>query len=237
MGVAKKIEAIEERKFIKDDMEIIDLFRLFAKTKEKLWVWQQKKDENGFRPVHFAIIKKFDPLKKMIYFVPNNSRGFRLREKEEMYLFSQSRNIACKVTARELGSDFLIISTPLHLNILSEELASKLSIVEKENEESHLTERTAPRKTANDGQLVSIERVEKDGTLSPAQMYGLYDISKGGMGFRANDPAEFLQNDKIFVSAVDGKPLPQKLSGTVVAIRQMEEEFETFKIGVKFNKD
>ena len=44
MGVAKKSEVVEERKFIKDDMEIIDLFRLFTKTKEKLWVWQQKKD-------------------------------------------------------------------------------------------------------------------------------------------------------------------------------------------------
>ncbi|GAB4414334.1 MAG: hypothetical protein OHK0056_21120 [Bacteriovoracaceae bacterium] len=239
MSVAKKVDSNkvqDDKKFITDDLEIIDLFRYFAKTKEKLWAWQNKKDEKGFRPVHFAIIKKFDPLKKFIEFVPNNSNGFRLREKEEIYIFSKTRNLAFKAIAREMGKEFLIIGTPKHINILSEELAAKLSIVEKEDEESNLTKRTVPRKSAKDGQMVSVERIDQEGVRSKLMMYGLYDISQGGMGFRVSDPAEFLKGDIVEVVEIDGKPLPKRIVGIVVAVREMEDEFETFKVGVQFKK-
>lgn len=238
MGLAKKEDkkVQDEKKYITDDLEIIDLFRFFTKTKEKLWVWQNKKDENGYRPVHFAVIRKYDPLKKFIEFSPNNSNGFRLRDKEEIYIFSKSRNIAFKAVARELGKEFIIVTTPKHLNILSEELASKLTIVEREDEDSNLTKRSVPRKSAKDGQMVGVERIDQNGERSKLLMYGLYDISQGGMGFRVNDPAEFMKGDTVEVVEVDGKPLPKRLSGTVMAIREMEDEFETFKVGVQFKK-
>ena len=224
-----------ERKFITDDLEIIGIFKEFAKSRKHLWAWQQNPDASGKRPVHFIHIKKVDVIKKTIVVMPNNADGFRFTKGAEIFLFCSERGLAIKTPVRELEKDYLTIPMPMRLNLLSKEFLEKIELVEKENEESNLHKRTAPRSQAKSGQFVGIDKIDENHKVIRADLYELYDISAGGVGFKVHDPAEFATGDLIRVSHVDGKPLGKPLVGSVVAVRQMEDELtDTFKIGVKF---
>tara|TARA_R110002072_G_scaffold64203_2_gene159199 strand:- start:39772 stop:40461 length:690 start_codon:yes stop_codon:yes gene_type:complete len=224
-----------QRKFIADDLEIIDLFKVILRDKEKLWAWQQDKLPNGVRPVHFVSIRKVDPIKKIIEVIPTTNTGFTYVKGKDLFLYCKSKNIATKISMRELESEYITFTIPQKLNILSEELAEKLAIVEKENEESNAHKREVPRKQA-DGQLVTVHKVDENGEIIHDDLFGLYDISAGGMGFRVYDPAEFLKGDRVIVPSVNGKDLPNSLKGEVMSVRLMEDEGDIFKVGVRFIK-
>ena len=106
-----------EKKFITDDLEIIGIFKEFARSRKNLWAWQQNVDQNGKRPVHFITIKKVDPIKKTIIVFPNNSDGFRFTKGSEIFLFCSDRGFAIKTPVRELEKDFITIPLPARLNI------------------------------------------------------------------------------------------------------------------------
>lgn len=233
MSEAKKLPESKGH-IISDDLEIIDIFRSLVKNKEKVWTWQQKKNADGGRPVHFAMIRKIDPIKKLVELLPTNEDGFHFTKGEDIFLYSADKNVAAKFSVREHQEGFISFSVPKHLNYLSEELAAKLSIVEKEDEGANSHLRDAPRKQAQDGQMITVKKVLKDNALGASRIYTLYDISQGGMGLKCFDPAEFKVGDIVHAVDIDGKPLAAALIGTVVAVRQIEEEYETFKIGVKF---
>ncbi len=224
-----------EKKFITDDLEIIGIFKEFARSRKNLWAWQHNVDKNGKRPVHFITIKKVDPIKKTIVVFPNNSDGFRFSKGSEIFLFCSDRGLAIKTPVRELEKDFITIPLPVRLNILSKEFLEKIELVERENEDKNKHKRVAPRSQAKEGQLVGIEKLGADDKVTRADVFNLYDISAGGMGFMVHDPAEFTEGDKVRVTHVDAKPLPKQLVGQVMAVRQVEGEIlETFKVGVKF---
>ncbi|MCP4913613.1 MAG: PilZ domain-containing protein [Oligoflexia bacterium] len=229
------MEQTPERKLISDDLEIIDLFKVIQRDKEKIWAWQQDKLENGVRPVHFVNVRKVDPLKKLIEVIPTTNTDFTYVKGKDLFIYCKAKNIATKITMRELESGYLTFKIPERLNILSEELASKLSIVEKENEEDNAHKREAPRKQA-DGQMVTVNKTDEAGNIILDDMYTLYDISAGGMGFRVYDPAEFLKGDMVTVPSVNGKDLPNPLRGEVMSVRLMEDEGDIFKVGVRFIK-
>ncbi len=224
-----------EKKFITDDLEIIGIFKEFARNRKNLWAWQQNVDQNGKRPVHFITIKKVDAIKKTIIVFPNNSDGFRFTKGSEIFLFCSDRGFAIKTPVRELEKDFITIPLPARLNILSKEFLEKIELVERENEDKNKHKRNAPRSQAKSGQLVGIDKLGPEGQVTRSDVFNLYDISAGGMGFMVHDPAEFATGDKVKVTHVDAKLLPKELHGEVVAVRQVEGEvLETFKIGVKF---
>lgn len=225
-----------QKKFITDDLEIIGIFKEFVKSKKHMWAWQQNPDASGKRPVHFITVKKVDPIKKTIVVYANNSDGFRFTKGAEIFLFCSNRGLAIKTPVRELEKEYLTIPLPARLNLLSKEFLEKIELVEKENEDNHKHKRGAPRSQAKSGQLVGIDKLSDNGSILRTDLYSLYDISAGGMGFKVHDPAEFTTGDLIRVTHVDGKLLGKALTGVVMAVRQMEDEIlETFKIGVKFN--
>lgn len=229
------MEKIVEKKFITDDLEIIGIFKEFARTRKSLWAWQQTPDQTGKRPVHFITIKKVDAIKKTIVVYPNNSDGFRFTKDSEIFLFCSIRGLAIKTAVREFEKDFLTIPLPKKLNILSKEFLEKIELVERENENNHKHERVAPRSQAKTGQLVGIDKLNPSLETLRSELFNLYDISAGGMGFMVHDPAEYTPGDKIRVTHVDGKALPKHLYGEVMAVRQIEgESVDTFKVGVKF---
>lgn len=224
-----------ERKFITDDLEIIGIFKEFVRSRKHLWAWQQTPDATGKRPVHFITVKKVDAIKKTIYVVANNTDGFRFTKGAEIFLFCADRGLAIKTPMRELEKEYITIPLPMRLNVLSKEFLEKIELVERENEENNLHKRAAPRSQAKSGQLVGIDKIDEEGKVLRADLFPLYDISAGGVGFKVHDPAEFTAGDRIRVTHVDGKPLGKPLIGIVMAVRQMEDEIiDTFKIGVKF---
>lgn len=218
--------------FITDDLEIIDLFRMIHKSKEKLWTWQQVPNETGVRPVHFSKIRKVNPIKKTIEIEPTNKSGYRFSEEHEIFLYSRSKNIAIKFKAKWTDTHYIIFNIPIRLNLLSEELSQKISIIEKENEEANKHKRTAPRKKTNSGFVMLIKNFEENPNQKPV-FYDLYDVSSGGMGVKVEDPAEFIKGMKVKITSISGKDLAKTIQGEVMSVREMPED-DSFKVGVKF---
>jgi hypothetical protein len=218
--------------FITDDLEIIDIFRLILKSKEKLWTWQQVPNKSGQRPVHFSLIKKVDPIKKTIEIEPTNKSGYRFSEQNDIFLYSRKKNVAIKFKAKWIDKQYIIFSIPQRLNQLSRELAEKISIVEKENEEANKHKRTAPRKKTEGGFVMLIKNYD-DPASHKAILYNLYDISSGGMGLKVQDPGEFIKGMKVKIISINGKNLGKSILGEVMSVREMPED-QCFKIGVKF---
>lgn len=220
----------ENKKFITDDLEIIDFFRVLMKSKEKLWIWQQAENEKGERPIHFCMLRKFDVLKKSLELTPLTEEGFTFNpESKDLFLYSRKRNIAFKFSPREFESHYIMLGMPARLNFLSEDLATKLNFVEQEDEDSQMHLRTQPRKVAGEKQTVKIIR---EGNNKP-QQFNLYDISAGGMAFKSPDPGVFKKGDILIIVSINQNPLPQEITGKVVSIRHMIED-DQFKVGVQF---
>lgn len=218
--------------FITDDLEIIDIFRQLINSKEKLWTWQQIPNDAGVRPVHFSVIKKFDPMKKTVRIEPTTQDGFRFVKKYDVFVYSRKRNIAIKFKSHQMTSSYIIFNMPSRLNVLSRELAEKISIVEKENEQANMHLRTTPRKKTAAGFVSLIKNPDQPG-YNP-EIFNLYDISSGGMGFKINDPGEFIKGMKVKIVNINGKELDKSMYGEVMSVREMPDEM-CFKVGVKFD--
>ncbi len=219
---------------ITDDLEIIGIFKAFLQRKEKLWLWQ-KKDTGAQRIVHYGLVKKIDGVKKFIEIRPNNTTGFKLNPKEPLFLYSTKRSVALKCMMRECEKDFLVLAIPARLNFIQGDFLQNMELVEKENEQAHAHERKAPRKQANDDQIIGLRR-QLGSEVSSVLIYKFYDISQGGMAFEVYDPAEFVIGDEVVVLYIDDKPLKEGIKGKVVSVRQLPDNPETFKIGVQFQK-
>ncbi len=217
----------KEKKLVTDDLEIIDFFRVLAKSKERLWLWQQT--QKG-RTVHFCQVRKLDVLKKTIELSPLTENGFALPSKEmEIFLYSRSKNMAVKFKARELEPHYILMGLPPRLNHLSEELAKKINLVEEENELGMEDKRGQPRKQLGEKQTAQLLRNGQSKVLK----FDLYDISAGGLALKSLDPGAFEKGDFIEVFSVNGKELPKRLKGKVVSIRHIVDD-DLFKIGVQF---
>lgn len=223
-----------ENYVISDDMEIYGILKSMSQRKEKLWSWQVKNENDSKRSVHYAIIRKVDPIKKTIEIVPNNSSGFRFKPGQDLFLYSTQKGIALKINIREFDPFYITFTTPSRLNVLSKDFLTNIELVEKEDESSNKHKRNVPRIRPKADQIVTIKKLALAG--GAMKFYQLYDISQTGMGMVVDDPAEFELMEKIEVLAINNKDLPKVLKGEVVAIRQMGDEgSDQFKVGVKFS--
>lgn len=223
-----------DKQVITDDLEIIDFFRVLHKSKERLWLWQSRLNEEGQRPVHFCLVRKLDVLKKSIELTPLTDEGFTFGSKDlELFLYSRKRNIAFKFIPRELEGHYIMLALPTKLNFLSEDLAAKISLVETENEEEHMHRRQQPRKAAGEKQTVTLKKETDKGQ---AKQYSLYDISAGGLALKSPDPGLFSKGEKLVATKINDQELPNPVICQVVSVRHIIDD-DLFKVGVQFIKD
>lgn len=222
---------------ITDDLEIIGIFKAFMQRKEKLWTWQTISGAGNKRVVHYSIVKKVDPLRKIIELKPNNKSGFRFDSKTEIFLFSKVRSIAIKLKVREMGAEFIILALPQKLNLIHGDFLKNIELVEKENEQANKHLRQVPRVVAQEEQLLGLRRsgLEEQST-APLEFFALHDMSQGGLSFYVSDPAEFSVGDFVVIEHLNDKELKSKLRGRVASLRLLEEGQDLFKVGVAFIK-
>ena len=229
----------ESTEFLKesvtDELEIIDIFRTLHRKKEKLWLWQENKENPNQRSIHLCTIRKVDVLAKLIWLNPLNQSKFHFnldeqRKDSDFFLYSKAKNMAVRFQARERDSEYMSFSTPKKINALSDDFSQKLNLIEKENEREHIHERQLPRKEAKGKQTIQALLANE---LQP-KAYELYDISAGGLAIKWQDPGYFKKGDQIKILSINGAALKQPIQGEVVSIREMNDEI--FKIGVQFIK-
>ncbi len=215
---------------VTDELEIIDIFKAMARRKEKLWLWQENKENPNQRSIHLCYIRKVDVLGKLLWLNPLNQSKFNFTNTQsDFFIYSKVKNMAVRFQAREKDSEFMSLTMPKKLNALSDDFSQKLHLVEKENEEENLHKREVPRKQAKGKQTI---RAQKQGENQP-KIYNLYDISAGGLAIKWEDPGYFQKNDLITIFSINDSTLKQPIVGQVVSVREISEE-ETFKVGVKF---
>lgn len=229
-----KEKPVANSQLITDDLEIIGIFKGFLQRKEKLWTWQSASEKNK-RVVHYSLVKRVDPIKKIIELKPNNKSGFRFSSSAEIFLFSKHRSIAIKLKVREMGPEFIILAIPLKLNTIHGDFLKNIELVEKENEDAHKHLRAMPRLTPQEEQLVGIRRLsQSESVYHPLEFYELHDMSQGGLSFHVSDPAEFTVGERVQVEHLNSKELKTQLVGKVASVRVLEEQDDLFKIGVSF---
>lgn len=223
----------DKAQYIADDIQIIGVFKFLMQNKEKIWVWQKNISRNsGRRPIHLALIKKIDGIKGTIEIRPTNKAGFKFEPGEEIFFYSTTKYIAVKIDVKVREAEFLIFTIPTRLNILDQDFITRVGIIENENEGKFKHLRTIARSEAKNNQMVTIKRHNGQDIST----HFLHDISGGGMGFIVDDPGEYEIGEAMEVENIDGRALSRKVTGKVVAMRQLDgRELGQFKIGVKFD--
>lgn len=223
----------DKKNQINDEFEIHSFFRVLYQTRDKVWLWK-KELVNGKRIVQYGIVKKVDLIKGIIHVSPCSSKGFKFESTEDFFFYDSNRSIAFKFKARELTTDMIVVPIPKSFHKVSSDFLKDVELVEKENEEKFKHLRNTPRVQSTGDQFISLVRLNTDGSQSMTEVFSLYDISGGGMGFRIDDPSEFDLNEVIEVRSVNEKEVPKQMVGDIVSIRQDENDSSAFKVGVKF---
>lgn len=215
---------------VTDELEIIDIFKTLSKRKEKLWLWQENKENPNQRAIHLCYIRKVDVIGKLVWLNPLNQSKFNFTNgPSDFFIYSKTKNMAVRFQAREKDDEFMSLSMPKKINALSDDFSQKLHLVEKENEEENLHKREVPRKQAKGKQTI---RAQKQGENQP-KVYNLYDISAGGLAIKWEDPGFFQKDDIITILSINNSNLKQPITGQVVSVREIPGE-DIFKVGVKF---
>lgn len=224
----------EKNDQINDEFEIHSFFRVLNQTREKFWLWQ-KQLVNGKRLVQYGVVKKVDLIKNIIYVAPFSSKGYKFEKIEEYFFYDSVKSLAFKFKPRELSKDMMIVPIPKSIHKLTKDFLKNVELVEKEDEGKFKHLRNAPRVQPKSQQFVTLRRIDQESEFTPNEIYNLFDISQGGMGFEIEDPSEFVIGDEVEVTSINEKEVPKAMAGKVVSIRQQEDDDNSFKVGVKFS--
>ncbi|MFT6070772.1 MAG: hypothetical protein ACJAT2_000667 [Bacteriovoracaceae bacterium] len=223
--MSEEKEDIEE---ITDDLEIIDILKVIQTSKEKIWIWQNV----GERIVHYAVLKKVDPIKKLVQVHPTAAKGFHVSSRDNVFLYSQSRLVATKLSVREVEKDYIVFSLPKKVMRVTESFVDGLEFVEKENEEAHTHERSHNRQEIEGDKFIKVN-FQNEPTVK-GEIYFLGDISQSGLSFRIDDPGSFHKGDLLEFSEMNGKALDPTMKGEVMSVRELPELPGMFKVGVRY---
>jgi hypothetical protein len=218
-------EEIEE---ITDDLEIIDILKVIQSSKERIWIWQNV----GERIVHHAVLKKVDPIKKLVQIHPTAAKGFHVSSKDNVFLYSQSKLIATKLSVREVEKDYIVFSLPRKIMKVTESFVDGLQFVEKENEQAHTHERTHNRQGIAGDKFIKVNFQNEP--ITKGDIYFLNDISQSGLSFKVDDPGAFHKGDLLEFSEMNGKEMDPSMKGEVMSVRELPEMPGMFKVGVRY---
>jgi hypothetical protein len=225
---------------IRDDWEIIKFFSALQNTKERIWLWQKKSDDemDSTRAgrdnisVHFAQVRKIDTIKQIFCLFPVRGGNFRFNQREPVFFYAPQSGMGSKMEVVEATDEYIYLKPPTQISIIPKELFNRLGVVEQECEEKFIEKRiavrTKPKKKRKAGLHFS------DDKPIPLTYFEIYDMSSGGMGLVVDDPGVFQPGDRITVVKVDDQVLPDRIFGEIVSVRKFPDCDDLFKTGVKF---
>jgi hypothetical protein len=92
-------------------------------------------------------------------------------------------------------------------------------------------QRESPRARPKFNKMVKLARFRGSGP----EIFKLFDLSRGGMGFIVSDGTEFSKGEDIHILGFNDFELDDPLIGTIMSIRPIDGTKSEFKIGVKFS--
>lgn len=114
----------------------------------------------------------------------------------------------------------------------SELFETELSFVSlDEEDELYADQRSAPRARPPKDKKINIEM---PGKTDQRNLYPLFDLSQGGLGFIITDKSEFKVDQKLNVLGFDDKEFDTPMVVVIKAIRDVDKEGHQFKVGCAF---
>jgi hypothetical protein len=218
----------EELEEITDDLEIISILKTIQSSKEKVWLWQNI----GERIVQLALLKKVDQIKKLVQIHPTAAKGFHFSSKDNVFLYSQNKLIATKISIREVDKDYIVFTLPQKMMKVTESYVDGLQFVEKEDEQAHTHERSFNRQEIISEKFIKVSFQNEP--LKKGDIYFLGDISQSGLSFKIDDPGAFHRGDLLSFSELNGKTLNPAMKGEVMSVRELPDAPGMFKVGVRY---
>lgn len=224
----------EKINIIDDSEEILSIFNRWKKNKEKLWIWQLDSSKNGDHKLFNATIIKVDYANdiKTVDLKPTNTDGFELNSKIDTFIYSKVDNLACKTGLAGYDIYLIKLNFPKTLGVMSPELFSKLQLIEKENEDIYLEKRKEERGKMKVDKVVQLRRFSENKNIRhPTLTFNIYDLSKGGLSFLVDDPAEFHKDEILEISKIDKNEFKAPMKCKVMGKREQDG---SYKIGIMF---
>lgn len=121
------------------------------------------------------------------------------------------------------------ISSNMSASLKTDKISTFDSVKKLNEDEIFAAQRAAPRARPKKDKKITLKLL---GSSDKVFTYSLFDLSTGGMGFNISNLDMFQKNDKLLVTAIDGKDLDKNMIGIIRNIR--EDGPKTFRVGVQF---
>jgi hypothetical protein len=121
------------------------------------------------------------------------------------------------------------ISSTMSASLKTDKISTFDSVKKLNEDEIFAAQRAAPRARPKKDKKVTLKLLDSSEKVFT---YSLFDLSTGGMGFNITNRDMFQKNDKLLVTAIDGKDLDKNMIGVIRNIR--EDGPNAFRVGVQF---
>lgn len=233
-------------------------FSDLVKRETTLVVWQLS--PAGERTVYNCVLSSFKYDLGVLNFLDHSGKGFRLTS-TDVYCFSKSEAVIFKtrldgqtVKMPELlcfleEPDIKVIKASSGIDLTDGFLRGKLTRSQKSQRDQELfdeqlaqlttsqedklyaDQREAPRIRPKKDKIITCQRA---GEPDMSQNFLLFDLSRGGLGFKIIEDGLFQRGQFVEITALEGQVLDQPLIGEVMSVRDLAPEDVGWKVGVKF---
>ncbi len=233
-------------------------FTDLVKRETVVVVWQISAD--GTRRVHNCVLSSYKYEAGILNFLTHAGQGLQL-EAAEVYCYSKNEAVIFKTQLRGQavqmpgvlcfleGPDIQVIKASVGIDLPDGYMRGKIMATQKSQRDQALFDeqlakistsqedkifadkREAPRLRPKEDKIITCQRA---GEPDMSQNFLLFDLSRGGLGFKIIEEGLFGRGQFVEITALEGQVLDQPLIGEVMSVRDLAPEDVGWKVGIKF---
>ena len=233
-------------------------FTDLVKRETVVVVWQVSAD--GTRHVENCVLTSYKYDAGILNFLTHEGHGLELQE-ADVYCYAKSEAVIFKTQPRGQalhmpgvlcfleGPDIQVIKASLGIDLSDGYMRGKITPTQKSQRDQALFDdqlakitttqedkifadkREAPRLRPKEDKIITCQRA---GEPDMSQNFLLFDLSRGGLGFKIVVDGLFKRGQFVEITALEGQVLDQPLIGEVMSVRDLAPEDVGWKVGIRF---
>jgi hypothetical protein len=211
----------------------------------------------GERTVHNCILTSYKYDVGVLNFLDHAGQGLQL-EAADIYCYSKNEAVIFKTRPRGQavqmpdvlcfleGPDLQEIKTSVGIDLTDGFMRGKLQksqrdhalfeeqlaqITTSQEDKIFADKREAPRLRPKQDKIITCQRA---GEPDMSQNFLLFDLSRGGLGFKIVVEGLFVRGQFVEITALEAQVLDQPLIGEVMSVRDLAPEDVGWKVGIRF---
>ena len=233
-------------------------FTDLVKRETVVVVWQISAD--GTRQVRNCVLTSYKYEAGILNFLDQEGQGLEWEE-SAVYCYAKSEAVIFKTRPRGQalhmpgvlcfleGPDIQVVKASLGIDLTDGYMRGKITPTQKSQRDQALFDeqlakitttqedkifadkREAPRLRPKADKLITCQRA---GEPDMSQNFLLFDLSRGGLGFKIVVDGLFKRGQFVEITALEGQVLDQPLIGEVMSVRDLAPEDAGWKVGIRF---